>query len=612
MKERMDAMQAHVEALTKVVEAKSKEESSKVNELGSIKLVPLSEKDDIEAYLVTFERIMEAHKVAKERWSHYLAPQLTGKAQLAFAALPSSDSGSYDRIKVVILQRYDINDEAYRRRFRSAARKNGETNRELAVRLMDCQGKWLRECKSMEEVMEAIGREQFLNCLSTEKRLWVLERKPKTCIEAGELADEYEQVQKQEERSPPTPIKCHYCGRVGHEKDCRKKKSNSGISGMQCYNCKQFGHPAKLCPSKANMMGTTGVQSNHLIQKGQVEGKFVTDIMLDTGCSKTMVHKRLVPDDKVEGGEAVTIRCAHGDTVLYPVANIRLEVAGQSIEVTAAVSSTLPVSVLLGTDVAQLSELLSGEMTRQENGEYEVMVVTTRAEAARKQEETIREAEREAQVTITPNPITEEEETQPIQITRDQQRQIRQKMAETSTVNQTNNPFLFLDMPSEEMSQHQEDDPTLAKIRNLVNQTNKDDSGQFFKRNGLYFRRWVPRGQGEEMEIEQLLIPSTCREAVLKLAHEVPTAGHLGCEKTSQRILRRFYWPTVFADVKRFCGQCSICQKTSSRRPLKAPMIPLPIISEPFSRIAMDIVGPLPKSQSGNKYLLVICDYATR
>ena len=41
-------------------------------------------------------------------------------------------------------------------------------------------------------------------------------------------------------------------------------------------------------------------------------------------------------------------------------------------------------------------------------------------------------------------------------------------------------------------------------------------------------------------------------------------------------------------------------------------MIPLPVLSEPFSRIAMDIVGPLPKSQSGNMYLLVICDYATR
>ena len=57
-------------------------------ELSGVKLVPLSEKDDIEAYLVTFERVMEAHKVEKDRWAHYLAPQLTGKAQLVFAAVP--------------------------------------------------------------------------------------------------------------------------------------------------------------------------------------------------------------------------------------------------------------------------------------------------------------------------------------------------------------------------------------------------------------------------------------------------------------------------------------------------------------------------------------------
>ena len=61
MKERIDAMQAHMETLMKIVEAKAKEEGPKTTELGSVKLVPLSEKDDIEAYLVTFERIMKAH-----------------------------------------------------------------------------------------------------------------------------------------------------------------------------------------------------------------------------------------------------------------------------------------------------------------------------------------------------------------------------------------------------------------------------------------------------------------------------------------------------------------------------------------------------------------------
>ena len=40
-------------------------------------------------------------------------------------------------------------------------------------------------------------------------------------------------------------------------------------------------------------------------------------------------------------------------------------------------------------------------------------------------------------------------------------------------------------------------------------------------------------------------------------------------------------------------------------------MRPLPVIEEPFSRIGMDIIGPLPKSRSGKQYVLVICDYAT-
>ena len=41
-------------------------------------------------------------------------------------------------------------------------------------------------------------------------------------------------------------------------------------------------------------------------------------------------------------------------------------------------------------------------------------------------------------------------------------------------------------------------------------------------------------------------------------------------------------------------------------------MIPLPIMGEPFTRIAMDMVGPLPVTRHGNRYILVVCDYATR
>ena len=81
-------------------------------DLLSVKLVPLTEKDDIEVYLVTFEWIMVAHKIDKTRWPHHSASQLTGRAQLAFAALPTANSDDYEAIKTADLTRYE---EAYRR-----------------------------------------------------------------------------------------------------------------------------------------------------------------------------------------------------------------------------------------------------------------------------------------------------------------------------------------------------------------------------------------------------------------------------------------------------------------------------------------------------------------
>ena len=64
-----------------------------------VKLVPLSEKNDIKTYLVTFERIMAAHEIRRDQWPYRLALQLTGKAQLAFAALSATEARDYDPLK---------------------------------------------------------------------------------------------------------------------------------------------------------------------------------------------------------------------------------------------------------------------------------------------------------------------------------------------------------------------------------------------------------------------------------------------------------------------------------------------------------------------------------
>ena len=59
---------------------------------------------------------------------------------------------------MAILIRYGINEEEYRRQFWSAKRKNGETNREIGVRLTGWQGKWLKEFEDIEDIMNAVGK----------------------------------------------------------------------------------------------------------------------------------------------------------------------------------------------------------------------------------------------------------------------------------------------------------------------------------------------------------------------------------------------------------------------------------------------------------------------
>ena len=134
---RIEAMQAQTEALMSLVRDSHKTDSPTAKLLGGVpqvKLVQLTEQDDIEAYLMTFECIMQAYEIPREQWTYYLAPQLTGKAQQAFAALLHGESKAYNGVKTATLLRYSVSEETYRRRFRMATRKGRETNRELAMR----------------------------------------------------------------------------------------------------------------------------------------------------------------------------------------------------------------------------------------------------------------------------------------------------------------------------------------------------------------------------------------------------------------------------------------------------------------------------------------------
>ena len=100
-------------------------------------------------------------------------------------------------------------------------------------------------------------------------------------------------------------------------------------------------------------------------------------------------------------------------------------------------------------------------------------------------------------------------------------------------------------------------DPSLESIWKNVQEGSSSGPG-FFQRDGLLYR--IPSGRDKRAtDIEQLVLPVQCREPVMRITHSVPMAGHLGRDKTTQRILQRFYWPSVRHDVAEYCRCCEVC-----------------------------------------------------
>ena len=141
---------------------------------------------------------------------------------------------------------------------------------------------------------------------------------------------------------------------------------------------------------------------------GVVEGNAVDDIMLETGCSRTMVREDLVPREKILEGRGAVVRCAHGNTVLYPTAQVCLEVDGYKINTTAAVTNTLLMAVLLGTNVPELLTRLNCRTLRG-NVETSEAFVMMQAASRRRAEEEREQARRERSSGVQPKPVLAEQ-----------------------------------------------------------------------------------------------------------------------------------------------------------------------------------------------------------
>ena len=126
----------------------------------------------------------------------------------------------------------------------------------------------------------------------------------------------------------------------------------------------------------------------------------------------------------------------------------------------------------------------------------------------------------------------------------------------------------------------------------------------------IYKHSFVNGGQ----PLKQVMVPVLLRPRIIEVAHGSIMGGHLGINKTTDKIESAFYWPGIQGGVTRLRKSCDVCQKTVNKGSVpKVPLQKMPLIDNPFKRVDIDLVGPIsPPSEEGHRYILTLVDFATR
>lgn len=576
-------------------------------------------------FLTNFERTCTRMGFELTSWPQRLLSLLPAEAAEILARLNAEEAECYQDVKRALLAKYKLSPEAFRLKFRKSVKKPNESYSEFAYRLASFQENWLKGADAFEDkakMFEEICLEQFCSTLPEKLREWILDKPDvRTARKAAEYADDY--CAKRRSFDAERNMRGAR-GSTAEQKEFRKSEKKDNNTTKQesldsqlnqsfearkpivCFKCQKPGHVAAGCrvPKVSPIQFVMGHGEDLLqpyLHDMEVNGR-ECKVLRDTGATYDVVHSSLVNSGDFTGDYVCLRQALEEGTLSLPVANVTLKGAFGEIKTEAAVSDNVmpQCPYLLSNRTAK--ELLNAGVTLDMNP---VMVVTRSMakETAAHQEPSSRVVSAEDQKrgqsdngdeasSDTHESAHEEGEQAPCFIP-----PTSCDFQALSTVDKAT------------LIEEQKTDLTLTKCRQSVAKQGAG-SGSFHERNGVLYRDF--RGK-KGASADQIVVPLKYRENILELSHRAGWSGHLGITKTKARLLSEYYWPGCFKDVEEFVRSCDVCQRTGRpHEKHKAPMTAVPIITEPFRRVVVDIVGPLPVTKSGYKYLLTMVCPATK